>query len=1592
MGRPKKNTDDEFKEDECQCDFCKNESKDFSLKTGEVDPVRLIEAAKRAGVFVYDLETEGFDPRKGRIEGVAFYVPPLNGQEELSAWYCFTDNTFVYYDGKEVFSLRPRMARSETMEALRPIWQLPGVVKITANGKFDHQWLLISPGVEEPVTVVPPNADSMLCDYIADERRRRYGLKQRVKEVFNHKMTTYEEASQRQGQFSFMNAKPLGLYAQQDCYWTYQLHMWALEQILRQDPPRVHKPGKEWTSPLHTTNDPLLYSDLEKIYWEIEMKFRDLIMEMETTGCLIDWEHLVELERRLEAKKLELVTDIINTAGWAPNLRSPKQVSDFLYNSLEDGGLGLPTDGLEQGIDGDYCVVDGTKVETKRGFINIATVLPGDLVRLEDRSYAEVSKRIDKGILPVIKLTTSAGFQLKATTLHRIRVINNNGDYIWRRIGELEKNDKVVIQSQTCADTEEQGLPPLTFLRSAKNKKLKVPKTLGVEVASLLGYLVGDGSFQSKELSVVVSDKDLDVWEWVINSLSRLFNATPSTRHYRGVLEARIGSKSFSNWFKLLDISKKAIFPKLWLSPEPVICGFLRGLFEADGFIGKAGSRQAITWSSLREQLARDVQLLLLRVGIVASLRSQISTNGFLGWHLRVPSAYIDKFKSKIGFIGVRKNTSLSYYCSNSGNSKKLGGFPNLRNKLKELSLKNPIEKRLVWNTLSFNSDITISTALKLKEDYPQTYSKLELNRVVEFGQFFDNVVSIENIDDAFVYDLCIPGPMTYISDGFVSHNSTSTAVIKHFGRKNSLVKKLLLYRSLEVIDRSFCKKLIKIAQEETRVRTGFNQTGTKTGRISSSRPINLMNQPRSKEYSIRKAFCAKLPNESPDLIILDADFSQLELRLVAHASQDPSLLEVYNSGGVCKCDRFLQGYECENPDRNTNCKWEGLIPPDKEKKCPNCGTGAIKWQERCRHTDVHQRTSEDVGVPRNPLSKNLNFGTVYRIGAPKFVATADLYDDEGNPRIQYARELIDKWMDTYWRIPQWHYEVEQKLKKNNWIAYSLTGRRRRLDDEKKFNEYGAVTQAINFEIQGCQIGSSKIMTSDGYMPLDELYSKRKPIFDGKSFTEDYTVYDTGNKYCFKLKLEDGRVITCSADHRFGIMSGLALEWQRVSKLKIGDMIATSDRLMPLGHNLVTNQEAYLMGVLIGDGHYRTKTGFSIACKYSDKNWCNVVKRAIKDVYNVHIGERTHKTNRNGKVKSFIVTSVPFRKKLSNLGLKHVAKKTKIIPDLIFNSNPLVRAKCIAGLFDTDGHIKFHKKTRSGTISFSNRVKQIAYGLHYLLSSLGITSTVKRHFGWCDIVKNGEIVSVMRYQYRVVVLQKDFKKFYDLIPLCHHKKINALKSLNKFFKEAEEPRRSLPPSFMKAVGAVVKASDKFQTRSFDFRHGRSEDADERRLVQTFIAKAVKGEGGDRAVRKMTAYINTTNSFNDVLSLGWSKIASITPVGIKHTYDIEIFSENHGYVSNGILTHNSAADIIKLGMIRVCEERDMIILNSSPEVKKLWKQLKFLIQVHDECLWECPASIADEAMALIKHIFESVAKLRCPLVLSIRKGTNWATSH
>ncbi|MBR7101940.1 MAG: DNA polymerase I [Clostridia bacterium] len=123
---------------------------------------------------------------------------------------------------------------------------------------------------------------------------------------------------------------------------------------------------------------------------------------------------------------------------------------------------------------------------------------------------------------------------------------------------------------------------------------------------------------------------------------------------------------------------------------------------------------------------------------------------------------------------------------------------------------------------------------------------------------------------------------------------STDAAVLEELRSESEIIQEILDYRQVMKLNSTYCEGLIKVADENNKVHTTFNQTVAVTGRLSSTEP-NLQNIPVRTELgkNFRRYFIAK--NE--DYTLIDADYSQIELKVLAHLSGDINMLHAFNTG-----------------------------------------------------------------------------------------------------------------------------------------------------------------------------------------------------------------------------------------------------------------------------------------------------------------------------------------------------------------------------------------------------------------------------------------------------------------------------------------------------------------------------------------------------------------------------------------------------------------------------------------------------------------------------------------------------------------------
>ncbi len=244
---------------------------------------------------------------------------------------------------------------------------------------------------------------------------------------------------------------------------------------------------------------------------------------------------------------------------------------------------------------------------------------------------------------------------------------------------------------------------------------------------------------------------------------------------------------------------------------------------------------------------------------------------------------------------------------------------------------------------------------------------------------------------------------------------STSEEVLEKIRGKHPIVDKLLEYRGIKKLLSTYIDALPALIHPETgKIHTSFNQAVTATGRLSSTNP-NLQNIPVRDELGreIRKAFIA----DDDDCIFFSADYSQIELRLMAHLSNDPHMVEAFCSGA-----------------------------------------------------DIHAATAAKIyGIPVEEVTsdmrrkaKTANFGIIYGI------SVFGLAERLSIPRAE-SKELIDGYFQTYPRIKEYMEESIRVAKEKGYVE-TLFKRKRFLPD---INSHNAIVRgyaernAINAPIQG---------------------------------------------------------------------------------------------------------------------------------------------------------------------------------------------------------------------------------------------------------------------------------------------------------------------------------------------------------------------------------------------------------------------------------------------------------------------------------------------------------------------------------------------
>lgn len=322
----------------------------------------------------------------------------------------------------------------------------------------------------------------------------------------------------------------------------------------------------------------------------------------------------------------------------------------------------------------------------------------------------------------------------------------------------------------------------------------------------------------------------------------------------------------------------------------------------------------------------------------------------------------------------------------------------------------------------------------KVGENYKQRLDNLSAEIVAYAGVEF-NIKSPKQVDNVLFNIMQLKRPKN-------NKKSTDANVLEKIAYQHPIVEKIIEFRKIEKLYSTYIEPFSDLADKSTGlIHTIFNQTLTSTGRLSSSEP-NMQNIPIREEEgkNLRKFF---VPRDNQGCLIT-SDYSQIELRLLAHYSADPKLVEAYNSD-----------------------------------------------------IDIHSQTASDIfGLPLEMITEDLrrkaktvNFGIIYGMSDYGLSQSLNITRAE-------AKEIIDKYFETYSHVKQYMLGSVEKARELGYVC-TLFGRRRNIETinsgnylQRQFSERAA----MNMPLQGTASDIIKIAMIKVFNSLKNNNLKSKLI------------------------------------------------------------------------------------------------------------------------------------------------------------------------------------------------------------------------------------------------------------------------------------------------------------------------------------------------------------------------------------------------------------------------------------------------------------------------------------------------------------------
>ncbi len=459
------------------------------------------------------------------------------------------------------------------------------------------------------------------------------------------------------------------------------------------------------------------------------------------------------------------------------------------------------------------CVAGDTLILSSEGLVPIETLVASteqwqsiNIQVMQESNLALSDQLYQNGLKDTLRIVTKRGSNITGTPNHRLRVVNDNGEYAWKFLSEICVGDEVIRRlgghQELLANKPYMALQIPKKTNTINQKTVSLLAELTEDVAYLLGLYMGDGyvkysnrdHYTKKEgVGIAICDDDPSVVEFVRHVFREEMDITiiaDTSKKNSGCTVHYAYSTALVDWFEVNGFTKSrgnfgegsasAFIPQIVLqSRTSVLAAFISGLFVADGTVGHS----YVELGTVSKNLANQVKVSLESMGIVTTL--SVSQHGTLGkrpvYRVRTSNVLAtQRFSEIVGFGVSRKNAKIKKSLADSVSETDMRRGHNVKNTALIVDFiaaarKYSVEESLLNNVAcsKTNGALNIHLARQIIAKYPEMANS-KLGSILSQGEvYFEKVVEITHSRD-MTYDLQVPEKNTYVANGFISHNTIS--------------------------------------------------------------------------------------------------------------------------------------------------------------------------------------------------------------------------------------------------------------------------------------------------------------------------------------------------------------------------------------------------------------------------------------------------------------------------------------------------------------------------------------------------------------------------------------------------------------------------------------------------------------------------------------------------------------------------------------------------------------------------------------------------------------------------------------------------